>query len=81
MNKLVFVETTQQWITFKVNKYKLKLSIIFVDFAKVFNSIEHIYILQVQQYQGINQKYTRLLGKVYKQGKMKTVKTGENIPL
>ena len=41
----------------------LKLYIIFVNFAKAFDSVEYVFIQQALQYQVVNQKYTRLLGK------------------
>ena len=49
----------------KAQEYNLDLYMAFIDFAKAFDSVEHVSILTALQNQGVEEKYIRIIAQIY----------------
>ena len=58
----------------KCQEFNINLYIAFIDYKKLFDSIEHFKVLEALRIMSINSKYIRVVGKIYLDGRAK-VKT------
>ena len=52
----------------KTNKYKVLMCLVFIDYEKAFNSIEHLGIISTMKKQGVSEAYIDLLTNMYNNG-------------
>ena len=67
----------------KIQEFNQKLYIAFIDFAKAFDSVERIFVLKTLKKQGVQEKYIRIIGKMYLNNKarIKMDRTGKEFEL
>ena len=67
----------------KAQEFNLDLYMAFIDFAKALDSVEHVPILTALQNQGVEEKYIRLIAKIYSnmKAKIQLEREGNNFQL
>lgn len=76
------IHTIKQVIQ-KCNEYNITFYLAFVDYNKAFDTLKHGKIWEALEAQGIDNKYIRLIAKIYKnmKAKIKTERIGEYFPI
>ena len=76
------LQTLNQLIE-KTQEFNRNLYLVFIDFAKAFDSVEQLSVLKALQRQGVHRKYIRIIGKLYLDNKatIKLDKKGEEFSL
>ncbi|GBP52317.1 Probable RNA-directed DNA polymerase from transposon BS [Eumeta japonica] len=76
------IRTVKQ-ILEKYNEYKKKVYIVFIDYAKAFNSLNHSYIWNTLEHQGILASYINIIKKMYvhSQASIQLETLGKDFPI
>lgn len=53
----------------RANEYSMKISLMFVDYNKAFDTVLHEYLRKAMQNEGVSEKFIRTVGKKYEKSK------------